>query len=215
MMDLKPRATVIGDVVDSREVADRDVLHARVLAALDLVNTTLAPTTPLRITVGDEYQGVFAGIGDALHAALVLRLELLPVADLRHGIGWGGVGVLQDDPRVEDGPGWWAARDAIEAVVERSGRPGLRALRTWFGRAQTEPGPDPHAVNAALLCRDQLITASDERSIRLLRGLLAGRTQRELAHDEEISESAVSQRTRTGGLAVVLAADAMLREVTS
>jgi len=215
MEDLKPRATLIGDVVDSREVADRAALHARVIAALDLVNSTLAPSTPLRITVGDEYQGVFETVGDAIHAALVLRLELLPVADLRHGIGWGGVGVLQDEPRVEDGPGWWVARDAIEAVVERGGRPGLRAVRTWFAADAAAAGPDPHAVNAALLCRDQLVTASDERSIRLLRGLLAGRTQRELAHDEGISESAVSQRTRTGGLAVVTAADAMLREVAA
>src|SRR5690606_39623358 len=59
----------------------------------------------------------------------------------------------------------------------------------------------------------QLLAQGDERALRLLRGLLAGRTQAELAEDEGISPSAVSQRVRNDGLAVIVAADEMLREV--
>jgi hypothetical protein len=211
-----PVATVIGDVVRSRSTPDRAALHATLGELLERANQTLEPVVPLRITVGDEYQGCFASVGGALHATLWLRLHLAPLADLRHGIGWGTVAVLAEDPRVEDGPGWWAAREAIEGVKRDAARAGTRHLRTAYQRAEQEPdpaGPDPDPVNAALMCRDQMVGSVSERSLRLLRGTLAGRTQTELATEEAISASAVSQRVRNDGLAVIVAADELLRRV--
>lgn len=49
--------------------------------------------------------------------------------------------------------------------------------------------------------------------MRLLAGMLEGRSQNDLARAEDISPSAVSQRVRNDGLGVILAVDAMLREV--
>ncbi len=216
MSKMKPDpsvATLIGDVVRSRAAADRPALHARLAALLDDANAELAPVVPLRITVGDEYQGCFGTVGDALHAALWLRLHLAPDAELRHGVGWGSVAVLADSPRIEDGPGWWAARAAIESVKLEAVRPATRQLRTAYRLADETEGPDAAAVNAALMCRDQMIGSVSERSLRLLRGTLAGRTQAELAADEEISPSAVSQRVRHDGLAVIAATDELLRRV--
>lgn len=206
-------AALIGDVVSSRSSVDRDELHARLRAAVEVVNDSLAPTTPLRIQLGDEFQGTFATVGAALHAALWIRLHVLPVADVRHGIGWGSVRVLQEEPRVEDGSAWWSARAAIEAVEGESEKAGTRALRTRYERAEGIDGPAPEAINAALMCRDQLLAAGDERTVRLLRGLLEGRSQIDLAADEGISPSAVSQRTRNDGIAVLVAAEALLKEV--
>jgi hypothetical protein len=143
---------------------------------------------------------------------LWLRLHLAP-EQLRHGVGWGSVAVLADEPRVEDGPGWWAARDAIESVKGDATRAGTRLLRTAFRRAAETDGPDPAPVNAALMCRDQLLGSVSERSLRLLRGTLDGRTQAELASVEGVSASAVSQRMRHDGLVVVVAADELLRGV--
>ena len=206
-------ATLIGDVVSSRSAADRPALHGRLAALLEDANTVLRPVVPLRITVGDEYQGCFDTVGDALHAALWLRLHLAPQAELRHGVGWGSVAVLADRPRIEDGPGWWAARGAIELVKREAARPATRQLRTAYRCADDTEGPAPDAVNAALICRDQMIGSVSERSLRLLRGTLAGRTQAELAEDEGISASAVSQRARHDGLAVIAASDELLRRV--
>jgi transcriptional regulator with XRE-family HTH domain len=63
------------------------------------------------------------------------------------------------------------------------------------------------------MCRDQLIGSVSERSLRLLRGVLDGASQADLAEAEGISASAVSQRMRKDGLAVVVAADQLLRGV--
>ncbi len=205
-------ATLIGDLVRSRISADRAALHQRLAEVLAEANATLLPAVPLRITAGDEYQGGFASVGDALHASWWLRLALLP-DDIRHGIGWGEVSVLAEEPRVEDGPGWWAARAAIEAAELDASRPATRHARTAYRRAEGVDGPDPQAINAALLCRDQMVGSVSDRSIRLLRGTLRGLTQTELATQEGISASAVSQRVRHDGLGVLVAADELLREV--
>ena len=206
-------ATLIGDVVRSRAAADRPALHARLAELLETANDELEPVVPLRITVGDEYQGCFESVGDALHAALWLRLQLVPQAELRHGVGWGSVAVLAERPRIEDGPGWWAAREAIESVKLEAIRPATRRMRTAYRIADETEGPDPAAVNAALMCRDQMIGSASQRSLRLLRGTLAGKTQAELAEDEGISASAVSQRVRHDGLAVIAATDELMRTV--
>lgn len=208
------QATVIGDVVGSRGARSRPGLHARLAALVAHVNDATAPTTALRITVGDEYQGCWATVGEALHAVRLLRLGGMPDVDLRHGIGWGPVTVLSEEPRVEDGPGWWAARAAIEYAAEQARRPGQRLMRTAYRRAEDAgAGPDEPAINAALVLRDQVVGGLSERSLSVLRGLLDGRTQREIAEAEGVSASAISQRVRADGLAVVVAAEELLGRI--
>jgi hypothetical protein len=205
-------ATVIGDVVGSRSATSRPALHARVVELLAEANAD-GVLVPLRITVGDEFQGCYADVGGALRAVRRLRLSGLPDVDLRFGIGWGPVAVLQEEPRVEDGPGWWAARAAIETVADEAGRAGRRLTRSAFRCAEGVPGPSEPAVNAALLQRDQAIGGLSARSLSVVRGLLGGRTQGEIAADLGVSASAVSPRVRNDGLAMVVAAEALLEEV--
>jgi DNA-binding transcriptional LysR family regulator len=207
-------ATLIGDVVASRRAGDRVLLHDRLMAVLDQVNLSCAPTTRLRITVGDEFQGAFATVGEALRASFLLRLGLLPAHDVRHGLGWGEVSVLAEQPRVEDGPGWWAARDAIHEVQRAQEHPGSRFRRTVFRAAPGAQGPDPDLVDAALVLRDSAVGVLSERSLSVLRGLLSGQTQREIAEELGITPSAVSQRVRGDGLAALVAADVSLGRVS-
>lgn len=200
--------TLIGDLIGSRAAHDRRALHARFERALDDVNAMFSPPTPMRMQVGDEYQGIFSTLGDALSASLLVRLALLPEGDIRHGIGRGDVEVLGTSPRVEDGPGWWAARAAIERVEQAEARASTRTLRTAY--VADDSAPDEALVNASLLLRDELVTGLTERSLSVLRGLLAGTTQRDLAEELGISASAVSQRVRADGLGTILAAHELM-----
>jgi DNA-binding transcriptional LysR family regulator len=215
MSEVKTSAsvTVIGDLVGSRKGVDRVALHRLFDRAISGINTEFAPPVPLRIGLGDEFQGIFASLGSAIAATLRLRMALLPDVDLRQGIGWGRVVVLAEEPRVEDGPGWWAARAAIETVEGYERRAPLRAVRTAYVAAEGEAGPDPALVNAALMSRDQVVSGLSERSLSVLDGLMRGRRQQDIAGDLGISPSAVSQRIRAEGIGVVLAADELLREL--
>ena len=206
--------TVIGDLIGSRDSDDRRALHARFERALGEVNDQFSPPTPMRMQAGDEYQGVFSTLGDALCASLLVRLALRPDGDIRHGIGRGDVDVLATSPRVEDGPGWWAARAAIDQVKQAEGRAATRSRRTAYVADPTDPSGvergDERLVNASLLLRDELVTGLSDRSLSVLRGLLAGQTQRDLADELGISPSAVSQRVRADGLGSILAAHELM-----
>ena len=206
---------LIGDLVASREALDRHGLHTRLAASLETVNGLTDPVVPMRITVGDEHQGVFATLGAALAASMLLRLTMLPDHDIRHGIGRGALEVLAEEPRVEDGPAWWAARAAIEQVAAAERTAAVRGLRTAYvvhhSDGDHDPSPEEAAVNAALLLRDQSVTGLSPRSLSVLRGLLAGTTQRDLADDLGISPSAVSQRVRADGLGAIVAAHALMK----
>jgi hypothetical protein len=202
------RATLIGDVVGSRRVADRSAQHQ----ALNRALADIAPDAidPPAFTVGDEFQGSYPTVGGAIDAALSLWLAVAPDIDVRFGIGWGDVVVLDPDAGIQDGPGWWAAREAIEWTASAQRQPGLALARTSFRGRNRD---DIDAVNAALLCRDHLLGSLDDRSIRILKGLLSNHSKKDIATTEGISASAVSQRAGRDGLDLIVQASQYLRSV--
>ncbi len=202
------RATVIGDVVGSRRARDRPALHRRVSTALRQVAD--GALDPPGFTVGDEFQGSYPTLGAAIDAALTVRLLLAPEIDVRFGIGWGTITILDAKAGIQDGPGWWTAREAIQQTAEAQRQAGFTLVRTTF-RADDDTRADVGAVNAALICRDHLLGSLDERSLRIVRGLMTGRTKKELAAAEGISASAVSQRAARDGLDLIVRASQYLR----
>ncbi|MFW5470253.1 SatD family protein [Knoellia sp. CPCC 206435] len=206
---------LIGDLVASRESPDRRRLHRVVEAALADTNARVSSVEPLEVTVGDEFQAVYPHLGAALEAALRTRLALQPETETRYGIGRGATTTLDEARGIKDGPGWWAARRAIVEVEEQAERGAMQHVHTAYRLAEGEPDPDGTAlaVEAALQCQDHLVGSLSKRSARLLRGLLEGMTQRELAAAEGISPSAVSQRVRADGLAVIVRCHELLRSL--
>lgn len=205
--------TVLGDLVGSRDAVDRRGVHRRVREVLSQVNEVVPPVTPLRVTAGDEFQGTYHHLGNGLSAAGMVRLLLMPEIDVRVGLGWGEVTLLDAEQDTQDGPGWWAARAAIEWVESCQTQPPTRRVRTAYRRQEDAAGPDPHGINAALLCRDQMMGSLDERALRILRGMMHNQTQAEIAEAEGISASAVSQRVRRDGLAILVTVASELEAV--
>ena len=149
-------------------------------------------------------------MGDAIDAALRMRLAVAPGIDVRFGIGWGEVTVLDEQTRIQDGPAWWAAREAIEQMATMQRQPGLAPVRTTV--RGNRDGVD--AINAALMCRDHLLGSLDDRSLRILLGLMDNQPKKDIAQAEGISPSAVSQRAGRDGLDLIVLASEHLRSVT-
>jgi SatD family protein len=204
------RATLIGDVVGSRTVADRAGAHRLLTKALRGVAKDAID--PPAFTVGDEFQGAFASVGLAIAAALSLRLAVAPDIDVRFGIGWGTVTMLDETAGIQDGPGWWAAREAIEWTASAQRQPGLALVRTSY-RVNDDGRADVDAVNAALFCRDHLLGSLDDRSTRIVKALLDNQTKKDIAASEGISPSAVSQRASRDGLDLIVLASEYLGSV--
>lgn len=207
-------AALLGDVIGSRSAGDRQALHDTLTEALSAVSAQLRTVDDIQVTAGDEFQGTFETVGEALYAALLLRLHLDPEIDIRVGVGWGEVTVLDPAHGTQDGPAWWAARAAIEWVEQQQGTAGWESVRTGYRRADdVATGPPTEAVTAALLCQDHLIGLMDQRSRHILDGLLHGRTQARLAEELGLTRQAVNQRRKHDGLAIAAAAAQSLRAV--
>jgi hypothetical protein len=205
--------TVIGDVVGSRALKDRARAQRAIMDALSSAAERVRPAQRLEPTFGDEIQGGFETVADATLATLLIQLELhrlafpSPETDtgaeprpelvvMRFGIGKGDVRVfeLESQPIRQDGPGWHAAREAIDSLGKRSGaRYAGPAGAGW---------PEPAAVNAFLVARDGLVDTLNHRQRRMLLSALHGQTQKAVAAQEGISESAVSQAFAKGVSAV-------------
>ena len=209
---MKPTACValLGDLVASREAPDRSALHRHLLQAIRSANAGPQILDPLRVTAGDEFQGVFASVGAALAATFTLRAALHP-AQARFGLGIGSVQIIDAETNVQDGSAWWAARSAIEAVEEAAhGAP--RALRTGVAAAEGHEPPTA-SLRAAVALTDAALFGLDDQDVVILAGLRAGTSQAMMATRLQISPSAVSQRIARGRLAILAEAMTHLEEV--
>lgn len=203
--------TLIGDIVDSKRQPDRRGTQALLIAAMQATDRVVSSVQPLDVTVGDEFQAVYANVADAARAALLLRLTMLPAADTRYGLGRGEMTVFDASrrPVSQDGPAWWAARAAIDEADVLGRRPRSRHARTWLAGA----GADVGAVNAFLSCRDAIVHRMNARTVRLLQGALLGRSQDTMAELEGVRQPAVSQALSGSGAYAVLESDALLRRL--
>lgn len=200
---------VIADIIGSRRLRDRasaqrtlEKTIARVEDDQPLADRPLAPT------VGDELQAVYPDLGAALRSLLLLQLALPDPVHCRFGVGVGSIAAVPSErDELTDGPGWWAARAAIEHVHGLEQR-AVPAARTWVDVADEEENAAMASTaafaNAYLLTRDQLVAAMNPRTRRLLYGRCLGRTQRVLAAQEGVTQSAVSQALAAAGAGAIL-----------
>jgi len=194
-------AALIGDIVGSRRAPDRQRLQIDMEAVFDEVGDLLGESPVF--TIGDEFQARYPTVGEAIEASLLLHLKTAGLTSLRMGIGWGEL--LAEDPARkpfgEDGPCWWRARDAIE-LVEGSSR-GRGAQRATAIRTETALDM---LLNDYLLLRDTVISGFDATDSRIALGLLAGRTQTELAEVLGLNKSSVSRRAHSHGIVALIEA---------
>lgn len=204
---------VIADIVGSRSHPDRAALQHRIEQALQADTAAVSPLEPFAATFADEFQAVYASLPDALAATLLVQLGLDEGASLRFGLGLGATSAVpsRTSDRIQDGPGWWHAREAIEQVEELQSR--QPAARTRFR------GPDPAqqaVTNAYLLLRDQLLETMSVRARGYARGMAQGMPQSDIAAQFGVSQSAVSQSLRrTGALPLLDGLDGLNRSTAA
>lgn len=191
---------VIADIVGSRALVDRAAAQRAIDdAVLRVENDLPLARRALLPTVGDELQGVYDRLDDAMASLLLLRLALPDGVECRYGLGVGALGEVPSRAgALAEGPGWWAARDAVDHVHALQAR-SIPAARTWIVAAGADDEPVALA-NAYLLARDQIVGGMTARTRHLAYGRLLGRTQADLAREERITQSAVSQALASAGV---------------
>ena len=108
----------MGDIVESEQHDDPQVLHAEFNAAIDRQNARLAVdmASPLTITLGDEFQGLLSSLVAAAGAAREIRFDLMrQEVDCRFVIGLVDVKTPVNRERAWNmmGPGFAPARERL------------------------------------------------------------------------------------------------------
>lgn len=195
---------VILDIVGSRRLADRTASQLHLDESIARVHGDLPiALEPFRPTVGDEQQAVFASLKDAVETILLLQLAIPDGLALRFGLGMGAVHQLPTGSggTISEGPGWWAARAAIDVARTRAFR-NVPSLYAWV-----EVDPDQPAnvqsvatsVNALLVMHGEAISRMPDHARRLAYGRWLGIEMRVLAEEAGISMGAASLRLRASG----------------
>ncbi|MDO5634574.1 MAG: SatD family protein [Micrococcus sp.] len=203
-------AAVIADIVGSRQLKDRARAQQLILETFAAVAESAPPCVPAWATVGDEFQLVHRTWPEALRATLLIQLSLEAGVELRFGIGLGEhrtvPGATAEDAHVFDGSAWYRAREAVIQAAQRTG------AATSFVGADVQLSS---AIEAALVLRDHVVGRLKARERRVARGLLSGNTQTEIATQERITQSAVSQTVHRAGIDALLRVDAALQDLAS
>lgn len=113
---------ITGDLVGSRTMPDRAAVQVRFRNAVDDLNVSQGAhlPVPLKVTAGDEVQGVTRHPETLVEIMVALSDALLP-----EGLAWGwGYGELTtdlvEDVSLLDGPCLHRARDAVDAAKKGS-----------------------------------------------------------------------------------------------
>lgn len=196
---------LIGDIVGSRQLADRADVQRRLQAELEALRQDVSAETmpaPLRLTAGDEVQGLLAHPEATVDVIVRLEDGLHPASMV-----WGlGRGTLTTDPQADaaalDGPCFHRARAALTDA---------QRVETWL-RAKGFGAPHDDVLGAlfrsmgAIRSRWTDVQAQYVREVR-------GRLQREVAERLDVSGPAVSKGLNAARFAAVEEAEAAAREL--
>lgn len=188
-------AALLVDIVRSRN-SDRNQSHRTLIAAAEHTNALHQAIDPIRPTVGDEAQAVYATLGSALAAAYTLRLHCASAqhpVDLRIGIGTGEVRTVDADRHIQDGSAWWAAREAIDFITATAQQAHFAHLRMHVIDSRPEANS---LTNPTLQLLDAQLSRMRPQPLGTLRHLLEGLSNQDAAAQLGISASANSQRVR-------------------
>jgi hypothetical protein len=179
---------LIGDIVDSKQLERRGEFQTKLAALLKSVSTrNPALASPYTITLGDEFQAVYKS-PDTLFADLFSILaEIHPVrARFAVGIGPLSTSINKKQALGMDGPAFHRAREAIMALK------GTTYLVRFQGEPAAREGEDSWKLLTHLLnVLSHQIDGWGQNRLRIMHGLLAGKTVVEMEKELRISKVAV------------------------
>lgn len=192
----KQYLVLIGDIVHSRNVNDRNAVQRKFSSACARLNVEaeqLSLASPLTITLGDEFQAVFKNSARLWECILRLEAVMAPL-EIRFAVGVGAIStpLKSDSAMGMDGPAFYAARAAMEQLKKMGGRYRIAGL------ADNEV-----FINAVLdlLGRNRMKWRASR--VLILASLLQGKNASEISKLTKTSEQAVYRNIRDGALGTI------------
>ena len=200
---------IIGDMIDSKDIANRFEGQQQLKACLDKLNKKYQAVlaSKFSITLGDEFQGLLMAEAPLFQMIDEINQSMEGI-NLRFGIGLGKI-LTDINPEVSlgaDGPAYWYAREAINHIHQKND----------YGNTQLAVRMDEkegEEVINSLLAASEAIKASWRDSQKVLLqtllelGIYEERfEQQALAQALQLNSSALSKRLKSSSIKVYLRA---------
>lgn len=206
---------IIGDLIDSRKLGNREALQAKMLELLETINTKYADQIVSRftMTIGDEFQALLKPQGGVWQ--VLDHLAALSPARFRMGLGYGTI-ITKINPEQSigaDGEAFWRARDAIQIAHKEN----------WNNKSHvffegTKDKTD-RVINVLMSAGEVLKFAWNETSRETLREMLnvgvyhPNFVQKELADAINIDPRTLNKRLLAGNIKIYLEIRATLGQI--
>ncbi|MCH8550931.1 MAG: SatD family protein [Natronospirillum sp.] len=194
---------VIGDLISSRDAADRGELQRRLAQCLLTLNKP-APeglASPYTITLGDEFQAVRTRSDRLWFELMHIQKALLP-ARVRFSLGLGEIAtpINREQALGMDGKAFYHARDGMERLKGQARTLAITGLAD----------ADQRWADALLQVIGSMSAKWRANRYEILCRLLMDQTPADIAAALEISIQAVYQNIRDGELELIMALFALL-----
>lgn len=192
---------VIGDLVQSRQLAGRGDVQNQLKSVLADLNETYREELASRftITLGDEFQGLLKAPQQLLRILFEIKYRLYPVR-VRFGVGFGEI-TTEIDPSQSlgaDGPAYHAARSMIGEVKREEKGKRARATDILLGRPVMDEVLT--AVNAGLTLMHFMEEGwTDKQRENIRDSLLKGLNQSEIAEQRGLYQSTIHRSLVSAG----------------
>lgn len=198
---------LIGDVIESKEIQNRDQVQQQLRAIMQKVNVQYAEwiVSKFTITTGDEFQALLSHQAPFLRMMDEILLAFRPY-QIRFGFGVGEMKTAIDNELSigADGPAYWYAREAIDFVHEKNDY-GMTQAAIGYKNAQAV-----QELNHFLAMSEYIRNSWVSSQMELLATLLDNNIYQEdfehqlIATKLQINPSALSKRLKGSGIKVYL-----------
>ncbi len=192
---------IIGDLIKSREIQDRDEAQKKLNEVLEAINEKYGESLASRfsITLGDEFQGLLNSSEQLFRLLFEIKYQLFPLK-VRFGVGLGDITTAIDplESIGADGPAYHAARKMISEVKRTES--GKKSLICDLMVGVKEQDECLEAVNSGL-CLLHFMEAhwSDKQRENIYDSLFNGLNQSEIARRRGLNQSTVHRSLSSAG----------------
>lgn len=194
---------IIGDIVDSRKIKNRDDIQKKLLSILKEINIDFKNNIAAKflITLGDEFQGLLNDANNLLKIIDTIKFKMYPIK-IRFGVGIGSIdtNINSEMALGADGPAFHYARAMVEKIRKINKIKSKSLINTDIILDANNNDNVINLINDNLsLCYELEEKWTDKQRLLIEEMLFTNKTQRELAEEFKIAQSSVQRRLKTSG----------------
>ena len=193
----KKYIVLIGDIVSSREIPDRDAFQQKLFSVLAGINASnnVNRRSPFTITLGDEFQAVYDRTTDIFLNIITIFRGLYPQR-VRFSLGVGAIETRINPEQAigMDGPAFYLARRGIETIKKSP----ILIHVNGLGESNAS------LVNLGLSFVSREMGSWRLGRFMILERLLAGFSVKEIAKEDDVSVQSIYKTIEAGYMNLII-----------